>query len=265
MRRAPATAKLNLALVVGDVRDGGKHEVTTVLQRLALADRIGIEQASSLSVAGFEDDTLVRAALAALAEAAGVRPRWRAHIDKRIPVAAGLAGGSSDAATALRLANATLPEPLAVRAPTRDRERAGCGRAVLPHGRPTPRRGRRCRPDRARAAAGLLRAARASPRSAQAVDGRRLRGVRSPQRRRRRTRSDATRCSPRWRRSRARATSRRCRRTTSRRRRSRTSCARSAHSARTSAAPARSCTASSSTTRRPSPRADGCACVAEAG
>lgn len=112
MKRAPATAKLNLALVVGEARDGSKHEVTTVLQRLVLADRVGIEEASNLDVTGFEDDTLVRAALGALGEAAGVRPRWRAHIDKRVPVASGLAGGSSDAATALRLANSTLPEPL---------------------------------------------------------------------------------------------------------------------------------------------------------
>jgi 4-diphosphocytidyl-2-C-methyl-D-erythritol kinase len=39
-------------------------------------------------------------------------PRWRVRIEKQIPVAAGLGGGSSDAATALRLANETLPEPL---------------------------------------------------------------------------------------------------------------------------------------------------------
>ena len=47
-----------------------------------------------------------------LAAAAGVEPRWRATIAKRIPVAAGLGGGSSDAATALRLANETLGKPL---------------------------------------------------------------------------------------------------------------------------------------------------------
>ena len=39
-----------------------------------------------------------------------LQPRWAAQIQKRVPVAAGLGGGSSDAATALRLANATLPE-----------------------------------------------------------------------------------------------------------------------------------------------------------
>jgi 4-diphosphocytidyl-2-C-methyl-D-erythritol kinase len=109
--RAPATAKLNLGLVVGPVRDDGKHEVTTVLQRLALADRVEVTPAPALAVEGFEGDTLVRDALRALAVAAGLAPRWRARITKRIPVASGLGGGSSDAATALRLANAMLAEP----------------------------------------------------------------------------------------------------------------------------------------------------------
>ena len=112
MRRIPAPAKLNLALVVGPRRDDGRHEVTTVLQRLDLADRVTIEQADRLSVAGFDRDTLVRAALARLALAAGVEPRWQARIDKRIPVASGLGGGSSDAAAALLLANRTLAKPL---------------------------------------------------------------------------------------------------------------------------------------------------------
>jgi len=111
--RAPASAKLNLALVVGPVREDGKHEVVTVLQRIDLGDRVAIAAAPSLQVAGFAADTLVRDALAALALAADVEPRWRATIVKRIPVAAGLGGGSSDAATALRLANDTLAAPLA--------------------------------------------------------------------------------------------------------------------------------------------------------
>jgi 4-diphosphocytidyl-2-C-methyl-D-erythritol kinase len=111
MKRAPATAKLNLALVVGPLRDG-KHELTTVYQRLDLADRVALSPAARLRVTGFSDDTLVRRALEGLAAAAGVPSGWEARLTKRIPVAAGLGGGSSDAATALRLANETLEQPL---------------------------------------------------------------------------------------------------------------------------------------------------------
>lgn len=112
MRRIPATAKINLALVVGPHRADGKHEVSTVLQRIDLADRISLEPAESLEVRGFARDTLVQAALEKLADEAGVDPGWAVRIEKRIPVAAGLGGGSSDAASALRLANETLPDPL---------------------------------------------------------------------------------------------------------------------------------------------------------
>lgn len=112
MNRAPATAKLNLALVVGPQRPDGRHEVATVLQRIDLADRVRVEPAATLRVEGFAQDTLVRTALERLADAASTEPAWEARIWKRIPVAAGLGGGSSDAATALRLANASLPEPL---------------------------------------------------------------------------------------------------------------------------------------------------------
>jgi 4-diphosphocytidyl-2-C-methyl-D-erythritol kinase len=113
VKRAKAYAKINLALVVGPLRADGKHELVTVLQRIDLADDIELEPADTLTVEGFEDDTLVRGALQALAEAAGVAPRWRARIEKRIPVAAGLGGGSSDAASALALANSDLAQPLA--------------------------------------------------------------------------------------------------------------------------------------------------------
>jgi 4-diphosphocytidyl-2-C-methyl-D-erythritol kinase len=109
---ATAPAKLNLALVVGPRRPDGKHEVATVLQRLALADTIELEPADELAVEGYPEDTLVRGALEALAGCAGVQTHWHARITKEIPVAGGLGGGSSDAATALRLANATLERPL---------------------------------------------------------------------------------------------------------------------------------------------------------
>ena len=55
-----AYAKINLALVVGPSRPDGKHEVTTVLQRIGLADRIRLERTAGLFVEGFDDDTLVR-------------------------------------------------------------------------------------------------------------------------------------------------------------------------------------------------------------
>jgi 4-diphosphocytidyl-2-C-methyl-D-erythritol kinase len=107
--RAPAAAKINLSLVVGPVRADGNHEVVTVYQRVALSDRIAVERSPELRVAGFDGDTLVHRALECMANGNGAN--FAARIQKRIPVAAGLGGGSSDAATALRLANALRAEP----------------------------------------------------------------------------------------------------------------------------------------------------------
>jgi 4-diphosphocytidyl-2-C-methyl-D-erythritol kinase len=112
MKRGAAAAKLNLALVVGPRRDDGMHELVTVYQRIALADLLEVRAAARPEVSGFADDTLVARALAALAESAGVEPRLAARIEKRIPVAAGLGGGSADAAAALRLGNELLAAPL---------------------------------------------------------------------------------------------------------------------------------------------------------
>jgi 4-diphosphocytidyl-2-C-methyl-D-erythritol kinase len=124
-RSTVAPAKINLALVVGPLRSGEKHEVTTVLQSIDLVDDLLLEQAADLRVTGFAEDTLVTRALNDLAAAAGVEPRWHVHIEKRIPVAAGLGGGSSDAAAALRLANGMLPEPLSPAALSRLAARLG--------------------------------------------------------------------------------------------------------------------------------------------
>jgi len=102
---APAPAKINLALVVGPVRADGKHELVTIYQRIDLVDRVRVEPADKTTVTGFPD-TIVTRALELLPGA------WHVRIEKRIPVAAGLGGGSSNAATALRLANAQLDAPL---------------------------------------------------------------------------------------------------------------------------------------------------------
>jgi 4-diphosphocytidyl-2-C-methyl-D-erythritol kinase len=106
VKSVTAHAKINLALIVGPRRADGKHEVATVLQRIDLADRVSLEAAEEVEVDGFPEDTLVSAALRMLGVTA------RVHIEKRIPVGAGLGGGSSDAAAALRLGNELLPEPL---------------------------------------------------------------------------------------------------------------------------------------------------------
>ena len=110
MRRGTAAAKLNLALVVGPRGDDRKHELVTVYQRIALADRIEVAVSDRTAVIGFDGDTLVRQALESVSQRDGTR--FAARIEKRIPVAAGLGGGSADAAAALQLANALLPAPL---------------------------------------------------------------------------------------------------------------------------------------------------------
>jgi 4-diphosphocytidyl-2-C-methyl-D-erythritol kinase len=112
MRVAKAFAKVNLGLVVGARLPDGKHELMTVLQRIDLHDDIALEPGDELAVEGFPDDTIVRRALELLARQVGVEPRWHVQIEKRIPVAAGLGGGSADAAAALELANAGLDSPL---------------------------------------------------------------------------------------------------------------------------------------------------------
>jgi len=110
VKRAAAPAKINLALVVGPARADGRHELVTVYQRVALTDRIAVNRSSELRVRGFAEDALVRRALGFVADGNGAT--FAARIDKRIPVAAGLGGGSTDAATALRLANELRDEPL---------------------------------------------------------------------------------------------------------------------------------------------------------
>jgi 4-diphosphocytidyl-2-C-methyl-D-erythritol kinase len=109
MKRGAAAAKINLALVVGPRRADGKHELLTVYQRMTLADRLEVRRAERNEVTGFAEDTLVMRAIDALTAHDDVR--LSARIDKRIPIAAGLGGGSADAAAALALGNELLSDP----------------------------------------------------------------------------------------------------------------------------------------------------------
>ncbi|MDQ3759413.1 MAG: 4-(cytidine 5'-diphospho)-2-C-methyl-D-erythritol kinase [Actinomycetota bacterium] len=105
--RAPA--KLNLCLYLGPVRDDGLHELRSLFCPLALSDRIAVtsteEEADEVICAGVAGPNLAEAALRALRERGWRSPPLRVEIDKRIPVAAGLGGGSADAAAMLRLAD----------------------------------------------------------------------------------------------------------------------------------------------------------------
>jgi 4-diphosphocytidyl-2-C-methyl-D-erythritol kinase len=92
--RAPA--KVNLCLRVGPLRGDGYHRLTTLFQAIDRYDELELGEAGETTVEGFPQDTLVAGALAALGETRRVR------LTKRIPVAAGLGGGSSDAAAVLR-------------------------------------------------------------------------------------------------------------------------------------------------------------------
>lgn len=98
----PAHAKLNLDLAVLGVRPDGYHELRTRFQAISLHDLLLVEPAAVTSLAGGLPDDLVLRAQRALEEAAGRSLPARFRLVKRIPAGAGLAGGSSDAAAALR-------------------------------------------------------------------------------------------------------------------------------------------------------------------
>src|SRR5438094_3979660 len=102
-----AAAKINLALEVLGKRDDGYHEVATVMKAVDLSDRLVIEDAEGLELRVSAPDlpsdgrNLVVRAAHALREATAVSRGARITLDKRIPVAAGLGGGSTDAAAVL--------------------------------------------------------------------------------------------------------------------------------------------------------------------
>ena len=102
--RAPA--KLNLCLLLGPRREDGLHELCSLFESLTLADRIVVteDEADAVVCEGVEDTNLAAIALAALRGRCWARPPRRVEIEKRIPIASGLGGGSADAAAILRLA-----------------------------------------------------------------------------------------------------------------------------------------------------------------
>ena len=106
-----APAKINLCLFLGPTRPhDGRHNLVTVFEPLALGDRITLEPAGGehdeVVCPGVDGPNIALAALDAFRAATGWDgPPVRLVVDKRIPVAGGMAGGSADAAAALRIAH----------------------------------------------------------------------------------------------------------------------------------------------------------------
>jgi 4-diphosphocytidyl-2-C-methyl-D-erythritol kinase len=100
-------AKVNLTLEVLGKRADGYHEIATVMQAVDLSDRITLDDADDLELRSTSAEVptdgrnLALRAATALREAAGIGRGVRIGLDKRIPVAAGLGGGSTDAAAVL--------------------------------------------------------------------------------------------------------------------------------------------------------------------
>jgi 4-diphosphocytidyl-2-C-methyl-D-erythritol kinase len=103
-------AKVNLQLVVGSERSDGFHDVATVYQAVSVFDDVTALPGDHLTVSiegegadvvPTDDSNLVLVAARALADHLGIEPHAHLHVHKAIPVAAGMAGGSADAAGAL--------------------------------------------------------------------------------------------------------------------------------------------------------------------
>jgi 4-diphosphocytidyl-2-C-methyl-D-erythritol kinase len=107
-----APAKINLALDVLSKRPDGYHDVAMIMQTVALYDTIsvrsgfeGIKLTSDSSKIPIDETNIAYKAAHYLSTKYNVKRGAHIHIEKRIPVAAGLAGGSTDAAAVLKLLN----------------------------------------------------------------------------------------------------------------------------------------------------------------
>ena len=108
-----AMAKINLGLDVVRRRPDGYHEVRMIMQTVGLYDRLTFEKTeedalrleSSMKRLPTDGDNLIIRAASLLKEEFGIREGLSIRLDKRIPVAAGMAGGSTDAAAALTAVN----------------------------------------------------------------------------------------------------------------------------------------------------------------
>jgi 4-diphosphocytidyl-2-C-methyl-D-erythritol kinase len=111
--RLHAYAKINLCLFVGQRREDGRHELVTVFESVDLSDELLVTESESgadeVICSRVPGPNLVESALSGLRGLGWAAPPLRIEIDKRIPIAAGMGGGSADAAALLRHAPALAP------------------------------------------------------------------------------------------------------------------------------------------------------------
>lgn len=147
-----APAKINLFLHVGAPAADGYHPLCSLMLFADTGDRVSIHDADALSfhieghfagaLVAEADNLVMRAARALMAKARGPQPPFGLSLQKMLPVAAGLGGGSSDAGAALRLVRETLglavsDEELEAIAGSLGADGAAClwGRPVMAQGR----------------------------------------------------------------------------------------------------------------------------------
>jgi len=106
---AKAPGKVNLSLFLGARRPDGRHELITLIESVSLADELELVTRAALDdevvCPGVEEPNIVARALVGLRERGWNAPRVKVTIRKQIPVAAGMGGGSADAAAVLRMAS----------------------------------------------------------------------------------------------------------------------------------------------------------------
>jgi 4-diphosphocytidyl-2-C-methyl-D-erythritol kinase len=145
-----APAKINLSLHVTGKRADGYHLLDSLVVFAGIGDRLHAEPADGLSLrvtgpfaAGLdgEGDNLILRAARALADAAGIAPNAALVLEKNLPVASGVGGGSADAAATLRLLSRLWAVTVAPGTMQGLAGRLGADVPVCLAGRPTRMRG----------------------------------------------------------------------------------------------------------------------------
>ena len=115
----PANAKINLHLQVLNKLPNGYHNISSIFQSVTLFDTVTVEVADGSGVNVFTEnavidgENLAKKAAELFLDSTGITAKVNITLNKNIPIAAGLAGGSADAAAVLKSLNAVFNNPLA--------------------------------------------------------------------------------------------------------------------------------------------------------